>query len=247
MLKKVWEWIKEHPLITAGIFVGLLIIYYFMSSSSSASSATGTASGPTAADLQLAQLQASQNVAQLQAQAGLQSAQIQAGVAGQQISAQQESTDAQTAAQLAAIQAQTGAQVSINAAQIQGQTQQTQAMANVIMDQYDQQTAQQANVVSYLNNLTNAQAGVALSQIDATKSLVTQQQQNQYNLNQASLGYIDHINGSQNRLALLLSTQGNQAGSIAAAQGQTLSSISGDSLLSNIGRASAGALATILG
>lgn len=235
---------KKHPYWTAAGAIAIIAIVWYMSSQGGGGTST-TAGGLSQADLQMAQLQAASQSQQLQAQTQLQAAGIAAGVQNNAIASQQAITDAQTAAQLAAIQAQTGAQVDINKQTTDAQTQQTQAMANVIMDQYDQQTAQQANVVSYLNNLTNAQATVAGEQVQAGLTIAQTAQQNQYNLSTQALSHVTDVNGSQNRVSIIESATGNIPGSVAAEYGQTASSISGDTLLSGIGRAAGGALSAL--
>lgn len=238
--------VKKHPYAFGiGGIVLFILFYYFMSKGKS-SGVTST-SGATSADLQLAQIQAGQSVQQTAQQAQLQAAQIQAGVQTTAIKASQDVSNNQTAAQLAAIQAQVAAQTKIVETQSQTQIAQTDALASIVKDQYDSQTMQHQATIDYLNNMTNAQATVALAQIQANQSVVQSAQQTQYELDTQSLSHIKDVGGSQNRTAIILGSTGNIPGSVAAANGQTMSSASSDAMISNIASSSAGVLSALFG
>lgn len=243
-----WGIFKRHPYLSAG---GAILVFVFVylarSRSAGADSGTSSSSGTSASDVQMAQLQAAQAVAQLQTNAQVQVAGLQAGVQTASIAAQQEATDTQTAAQLQAILAQTKAQTDISAISTTGQTEQARTYAGIIESQYQSQVQIHQGTVDYLTNLTNNQADVAMATLDAAKAIELQKQQYQQQNNQAVLNNITNVGGSQNRTALLLSVQGNYGAANTAVAGQTISSISGDNLLAQIGKASAGALATLLG
>jgi hypothetical protein len=241
-----WGIFKRHPYLTAiGAIAVFLVVYVMRSRSGGGGSSSGATSGG-ASDTQLAQIQAAQNVAQLQSQTAVQVAGLQAGVQQTAIAAQKDVTDTQTAAQLAAILAQTKAQVDVTQIQTTGQSEQAKTYAGIIETQYQTQADIHAQTVDYLTNLTNQQAAIAGKSIDANAAIIAAQQKQQAANNAEVLKHIKDFGGSQNRLALLLSVQGNTNAANTAAAGQTLSSISGDNLLSRIGNAAAGTLATLL-
>lgn len=241
-----WGIFKRHPYLTALGAIAVFVVVYLLRGSGSSSSATGASSGTSAQDVQLAQLSAAQNVAQTQAQAQLQVAGLQAGVQQQAIAAQQETTDTQTNAQLQAILAQTQAQTAIATEQTQGQTAQAQIYGGIIKDQYDSQVAEHQATIDYLNNLTNQQAAVATTQINANYGIASQQLNLTYQNNQNVLKNINTFNGSQNKLSLLLAVAGDQQAANTAAAGSTISNSSDNSLWASLGNAGAGVLSTLL-
>jgi hypothetical protein len=183
---------KEHPYATAGGAVVLFVILYLaMNSSSSAASSPSslsTGSDYSAADLQMAQIQAGAQAQANQIQGAMNIAQIQANVANGQTAAQVQENSDSLAASLAAIQAQTQAAIETTAnnnatqvslanittsaattqTQIQAQENemQTQALANIEMNQTNQATQQHADTLNYLYGVTQLQTGLQSQALD---------------------------------------------------------------------------------
>jgi hypothetical protein len=259
-----WGVFKRHPYLTGiGAVAVFVVVYLIKANSASSNSATTTsATGTTAADLQLAQLQAAQSSQQLQAQVQLQTVAAQAGVQSQQISASQEVTDNQTAAQLAAIQAQVTGQTTLGVAQVQGQDSQAQTYAGIIESQYQSQTDQHQATVDYLNNLTNAQAGVAIEGIDANAAIQSQAITAQSTEQAAALAQVpalasqfQHLGTGENynnELIGLLGTATGQSSVGSTAVNASSNEVaattsSASSVINSIGNAAGGVLATLLG
>lgn len=177
---------KKHPYATAGAAVVLFVVLYLMLSSSSSSSngttasTLSTGSDYSAADIQMAQIQAGAQAQVDQIQGQVNIAQIQAGVANTAVAAQTQQNSDNLAAQLAAIQAQTQAtiettantnatqlglaqiQTSAQTSQVQMQTQeneaQTQALADIEENQTNAATQQHADTLNYLYGVTQLQS-----------------------------------------------------------------------------------------
>lgn len=217
---KLEAYIKEHPITVAVIAVVGVIAVLLLSRG-------GGASASPASSV---------------AAATLQEQQIQAGVAVQnaQVGAQQQAT-------------QLAAQVQNNNTNAALSAQNTQVEASLIAALAGNQTTAQSNVLSanVLNNQYSLEAGVLNHQTDAAVDVAnTQANLAEYAYNQASqlqnenlaaiLPYVTKINGSQNRLSLLQTLAGNPYAANTAAQGQTTSDVSGDSLLSSLTKSIAG-------
>lgn len=222
-MEKIKELFSKHPyLIGGGALVVFVVVYYLFSRSGGSS--TVTASG-TSTDAQTNALNAQENIAQLQSQTALAAKQIDAGVAAQQISAAQDVTKYQTDAQVKALFSNNDTQVQIAKVQADSNMAQVKALEDIVTAQYTSQEHASDNTLAYLNNLTNAQAYVQSQAI-----------QTQGQLDMASLSHVKDVGGSQNRTAIILGATGNIQGSVAAAQGQTASSISGDNLLGTVAK-----------
>lgn len=90
--------IKKHPYLIGGSIAGVVVLWIILRNSSQSSSSGG--SGTSAADLQLAQLNAATGVQQSQIAAGVQVAQTQADVAKAQTDAALQASEFDTAAKL---------------------------------------------------------------------------------------------------------------------------------------------------
>jgi len=175
-------------------------------------SAPNTGSGNLAAfTLQEQQLQAGSAAQANATQAQLQAQQNQLVAQQNQVNAQADVAKSSTYAQLIAALAQN----------------QTNAKANQLgADVYNNQIHSEADIYSqYLNE----QASLAGFQLN-----------NQYNIAMQELPYVNKIGGSDNKLALLLSLQGNQSGTLGALNTQAQSNWAGayqtSSIFNTIGR-----------
>lgn len=226
-----FEILKKHPLATGASLVGVfLAVYLYRKYKGGSSSAPMVVSSTV--DPQVAALQVAAQNQQLASQAQIASAQAQANVMQQAIAAQQETTDAQTAAALEAAKAQYATLSHV--ADVQAQTSQSN-------------TATEAQVASQA--LTN-QSDLGNKYLDVLNSYVNTQgtiAQGNLALRQQTLGYVNDVHGSQNRVSIIESATGNVPGSVAAEQGQTMSSVSSDSMISGIAAGAAKLAAGLFG
>ena len=158
----ILKWIEEHPYISGGLVLGVIILFFILSSSNSsasASTATTDASGLTPAQdasLQALQLQSATQLQGAQIQAQTQANSDSAAVAAAQVQANAQTTAAQLAAQVAlqnivssgqvqmqtndttlqAVQAQIGGQVMINQQNTQGSVDVAGIQAQTLQQQY---------------------------------------------------------------------------------------------------------------
>lgn len=191
--------IKRHPYATGGaVIVGGFVLYLLLSSSQGGATTSTVASGPTAADLQLAGIQAGVQSQQIQASAATSVAQLQADAANKQ-------TDAQLQASLAQLTAQQ------NLATIQSQTDQANisAQKDVSLANISAGTAQNKDMLDYIEALTS-------SQNDVIKTQITSQSQQQIAEDNISLqGYQSQLQYQQAIAAYQTAT--NMAGISASA------------------------------
>jgi hypothetical protein len=188
------ELLKKHPYATGGaVLVGAIILYIIIkgsqgSSGNTAATTTATSGdGTTAADVQMAQIQAAADVQSNAQQVALQTAQLQANVADTQTAASLQATQLgdtlSAAAQIYGLQAN----VSENATNVAGATTQQanqllyaqniqQMQDNVLEDQIGQAASENENnnatalageqiQANYGVNIANLQAGVASQSI----------------------------------------------------------------------------------
>lgn len=233
-MDKIKELFAKHPYLIGGGAVVVFVIFYYLFSRSSSGSVTTT--GTSSTDAQTAALDAQQNIAQLQAQTQLAGLQIQAGVQSQQITAAQDVATQQVGAELQALQSNNDTQVQLAQVQAGQNEAQVKALEDIVTAQYTAQTDATNAAYSYLTtantNATNLQA-YAIGQ--------------QSTLSQQALSHVKDVGGSQNRTSIILSALGNPQAANTAAAGQTISSVSGDSLLSNITKGATSAFSSLLG
>lgn len=213
-MNEILQYAKQHPATAIGVGgVGFVVLVLLLKGKSGNTSPQAAIAGAT-----------------------LQEQQIQAGVAVQQanIAVQNHAADLQaqiqqnqTNAALSVQNEQTDAALIASLYQNKTQLENAKVAADVLNNQY----STEANVI---NHQTDAAVTVAGQQTDLQKFAYAQAEQIQRENVQALLPYVTKINGSQNRLSLLQSLAGNFGAANTAAAGQTVSSVSGDNLLSSI-------------
>jgi hypothetical protein len=168
--------VKRHPYAIGGTVVGLIVLWLLLRHSSSGGSASSS-SGPSPADLQLAQLNAGAGIQNSQIQAGVQVAQTQADVVNNQTAAALTASELTTAAQLQLglhqqdvqfATAVTGDQTSVDLANIQANVDitKTQIQGNTIEDVAAIQGQTQVQI-------EQAQTAVALTQVQDVNSQIS--------------------------------------------------------------------------
>jgi hypothetical protein len=254
-----WEIVKKHPYLFGG---GALVLFVLiiMSRKSAGGSSSG---GSGATDLQMAQLSAAANAQNNQAQVALTTAQLQAQVQSQSIDASKTVELAKTDAQLAAINAQVEGQTAIYSKQADAQTAQAETYASIIKDQYQSQVDIHGQTTDYLNNLTQAQRDVALTQIDDStyiqgKAIDASTILNQQNLDAASkigdtfqhLGIGENYNNERIALFGAATGQSNVAvsgiNSTSAVVAGDISTNSPGAIIGSIGKVATSVLASLL-
>jgi hypothetical protein len=151
----------------------------------------------------------------------------------------------QSSAQVAAVQAQSAAQLASINAQSQVENNKTAAQLALGLfatktqgDVSKYQTTTQGNIASQAINADvteklNATA-TASSIYGREFDILKQQQQNSYDLSQSALNQTGTVHGSQNRVAIISAALNQPGIGVAAENGQTTSSISGDNLLGGL-------------
>lgn len=222
-MEKIKELFSKHPyLIGGGALLVFVVVYYYFSRGSSATTTTVSASGT---DAQTAALNAQEQIAQLQSQTALGAATIQAGVQSQGIAASADVTKYQTDAELQAVLSKNTTDVQIAQVQAGQNEAQVKALEDIVTAQYTSQENAANDVYAYLTAVNNNATQTQSTAINA-----------QEQLDLASLSHVKDVGGSQNRTAIILGATGNIPGSVAAAQGQTTSSVSSDNLLGGIAK-----------
>lgn len=153
-----------------------------------------------------------------------------------QVSAAESAAQMQMQGQLASAQIKAGTdQAAINAAQTV-QTQQSADALAAIKDTNAAKLQEEKDIVAAFTHQTDVSANIDESMIAAHTADV-----------QAGLDYANThtINGSQNRVSIVESAMGNIPGSVAAERGQTISSASGDSMISSIAGSASKALSAL--
>lgn len=195
---KIFEWVKEHPYLSGGFVLGIVILIFVHSSSSgNAVSAATTSAGVDGsglssgdyASLQAAQLQSGTQLQEATLQANAQTSNINAQVAATQIQANSQVQIAQLQQQadlqstltggqvsldtnhstLQAILAQTGAQVSIAGIQTQGTTDVASIQSQTIQDQYDDAVKSQ-QIISDAQTAQGAQLAAVYESLNGVKT-----------------------------------------------------------------------------
>lgn len=176
-MKKVWAWIKEHPLQVVLILGALLLALLLFGGGSSSNAATAAAGGPSdaavqaAAALQAQQLQAdtanNQISAQLQAQANNNATNL--SIAQLQLQGQEYSTGANAQVSLSGIQAQQAVQL----AGIQSQTQLADIARQTSQDQLTATVNIAALNAGTYEAITNAQVQEQEAQYAAAVAIQT--------------------------------------------------------------------------
>lgn len=200
-MKLNFEVFKKHPYgwLGGGLALFVLIYLYERSKHSSAASTNTVvqSNGPSAADLQYAQMQTAAQLQSNQTAAQVQVAGLQANVQNNAITAQADTAAEQVAAQLAAIQAQTAATVQENAtnnatqvsmsqitanaqtttAQLQAQENETQtnALKSIEENQTNAQVNEHGQTLNYLGTVAGYQSSLQ-SQSMAEQAQLTSQQ-----------------------------------------------------------------------
>lgn len=173
------------------------------------------------------------------AASGVSSAQL-AAVSQQQaqVNAAESAAQMQSQTQLAAAQINAGTQqAAITAAQTV-QTQQSSDALAAIQDTNKTKLQEEQDIIAAFTHQTDASATIEESMIAAHTADVN-----------AGLTYAQqsHVHGSQNNTSIAESAMGNIPGSVVAEQGQTASSISGDSMISSIASSASKALTSLFG
>jgi hypothetical protein len=263
-MTRILHWIEEHKLESGALAAVVIVALYLLLRKSGggaapAAQASSTGSDYYSAQLQLDQLQAQQGAVAAQANVQMQTATLAAQVQNNQTQAQLQAQEDQYAAaiQAAEIQAgvtntQTGAQVQVAGIQADVANNQTNAAVQENHDNLEaitglvssQNQVEVATInAAYQTTLANDQTAVAINgqqydyannvaQLEA--SLAHQHETDTTQLDQQAIANIKNVNGSQNRVAIIGAALNQQGTAIAAEQGQTASSISGDQLLGGI-------------
>jgi hypothetical protein len=203
-----WGIFKRHPKATAIGATVVIVLVLVLKKMGGGSTASSGGTGTNQYDAQIAQLSAATSAQQAQIQGQVQAAQITADVQKAAIAAQQEIADKQSTNQALQYTDELAAVTNTNATKLHI----TDTLAGVQTHAIDAQAQSQQDVLAYLKKLA----------------------ENQYTLSTTALSHVKDVNGSQNRVSIIESAMGNIPGSVAAEQGQTASSISGDNMLSSI-------------
>lgn len=161
---EIKTWIENHPYLTSGLVVGIIVLFYLLSSSNSGAQSASQGDGLSAADVSLSEAQLASGT-QLQAQQDQLTAQqneLQAGLSAAAISAATTDTANQLQAQTA--DQNIGGQVSIAQIQQSGQVSIAGIQGDVIREQYDQQTAQQKIIADAQTQQASTAASLAYNQ-----------------------------------------------------------------------------------
>lgn len=236
--------IKKHPYATGGVvIVGALIFFYLLSDSGNSGSSTNSSNGIdysalASANAQIASISAGVQQQQIAANAQNQQAALAADVTNNQtaasLSATKYQTDAATAVALASIAATT----TQNEDNILGQVKQASIQGDVAKAQLDTEYAENALAAGVATHTIDASTSIATQTNQLEYQLMSQQQQNQADLNKSIFEYTsktglantpnrDNLNSATSILQTL-ATGGNPGVAATGLQTNTGSQQSGD-------------------